>query len=202
MSDEARPPLAWEECFIAALRLGEKVHPAARAAGISHVRAYAHRKTSARFAGEWAGAIAAWKAEKARRGQWREIFLQTLADTSHVTAAAAAAGISTRFAYRFRRSDREFAAEWRAALREGYDNLELELLGHLRDPQPGRKMEVSAAVRLLSAHRATVEHQRALDEEEDVEAVRASLDRFIDAIRVNRAASAPPVIEDSSNDPE
>jgi hypothetical protein len=50
-------------------------------------------------------------------------------------------------------------------------------------------MEVGAAVRLLAAHRAAVERERALEAEEDEEAVRASIDRFIDAIRVNRAAN-------------
>jgi len=191
MSDAARPPLRWEEPFLAALRLGEKIKPAARGANISFVRAYAHRKASPRFAREWAEARVAWKAEKARREHWRDVFLDALAETSNVTAAAAAAGATTSLAYRFRRSDPAFAAQWRRALREGYDNLELELLGHLRDPQPDRKMEVGAAVRLLAAHRATVERERALEEEEDPASVRASIDRFIDAIRVNRAANTP-----------
>ena len=202
MSDEARPPLAWEGPFLAALKLGEKVKPAARCASISHVRAYAHRKANARFAAEWDEAIAAWKAQKARRGHWRELFLESLAETSNVTAAATAAGATTSFAYRVRRSDPAFAAQWRVALREGYDNLEFELLGHLRDPQAERKMDVAAAVRLLAAHRATVERQRALDEEEDVEAVRASIDRFIDAIRVNRAANTAILIEAKTGDDE
>jgi len=190
MSQAARPPLRWEEPFLAALRLGENIQPAARAAEISFVRAYAHRKACPRFAAEWVEARAAWKADKERREHWRDIFLDALAQTSNVTTAAATAGATTSLAYRFRRSDAAFAAQWRRALREGYDNLELELLGHLRDPQPDRKMETGAAVRLLAAHRATVERERALDEEEDVGAVRASIDRFIDAIRVNRAANA------------
>jgi hypothetical protein len=184
------------------LRLGENVKPAARCAQISHVRAYAHRKANARFAGEWAEAKLAWKARKAWRGHWRELFLDALAETSNVIAAAAAAGATTSLAYRFRRSDPAFAARWRVALREGYDNLEFELLGHLRDPQPERKMDVGAAVRLLAAHRATVERQRALDEEEDVEAVRASIDRFIRGIRANRAADAPLMIEAKDDDEE
>ena len=73
----------------------------------------------------------------------------------------------TASAYKARREEAAFAVAWRAALREGYDNLDIELLGHLRDPQSERKMDVAAAVRLLGAHRATVERERALAEEED-----------------------------------
>jgi hypothetical protein len=202
MSDEARPPLPWEAPFILALSLGEKVRPAARCAPISHVRAYAHRKANARFARAWTDAIAAWKAEKVRRAHWRELFLDALAETSNVTAAATAAGATTSLVYRFRRGDPAFAARWRMALREGYDNLEFELLGHLRDPRSERKMDVGAAVRLLAAHRATVERERMLEEEEDIEAVRASIDRFIDAIRVNRAANSAFLIERQTGDEE
>lgn len=112
-----------------------------------------------------------------------------LAETSNVTASAARARVSTALVYKDRREEREFANKLRAALREGYDNLEIELLGHLRDPQPERKMDVAAAVRLLAAHRATVERERALAEEEDEQAVLASIDRFIDGIRDRRAAN-------------
>jgi hypothetical protein len=202
MVDQSRPPLKWEAQFIAALAAGERIEPAARSAGVSDTRAYVHRRRNARFARAWAEAIAEWKARAEKREHWRELFLERLAETSNVTAAAAAAGVTTPFAYRFRRCEREFAAKWRVALREGYDNLELELLGYLRNPAPERKMEVAAAVRLLAAHRATVERQRMLDEEEDVEAVRASIDRFIDAIRVNRAANSAILIEAQCSDEE
>jgi hypothetical protein len=190
MTDDAGAPLAWEERFIAALRAGERIRPAARSAGISSVRAYAHRKRNARFAEAWRQAQAAWKARQARRALWRETFFHALAETSNVSKAAAVAGVSTALAYGLRRTDREFAGRWRLALREGYDNLELELLGQLRDPQAERRTDVAAGVRLLAAHRATVERERAVEEEEDVEAVRASLVRYIRAIRVNRAANA------------
>lgn len=109
-------------------------------------------------------------------------------ETSSCSAARARVGSAQ--VYKARREEREFANKLRAALREGYDNLEIELLGHLRDPQPERKMDVAAAVRLLAAHRATVERERALAEEEDEQAVLASIDRFIDGIRVHRAAHA------------
>jgi hypothetical protein len=201
MSDRARPPLAWEERFIAALKAGERIRPAARCAGIAAVTAYAHRRRNARFAGEWDRALADWKAHQARRALWREVFFHALAETSNVSKAAAAAGVSTGLAYGLRRTDPAFAARWRLALREGYDNLELELLGQLRDPRAERRADLAAGVRLLAAHRATVERERAVEEEEDVEAVRASLARFIRAIRVNRAANSA-LIEAKPDDEE
>jgi hypothetical protein len=81
--------------------------------------------------------------------------------------------------------------EWQAALHEGYDMLEMELLGYLRDPQPERKMEVAAALRLLAAHRETVERRRALAAEEDDEALLESIDRFIDDMAERRPPTAP-----------
>ena len=91
--------------------------------------------------------------------------------------------------------DAGFAAKWLAALREGYDNLEIELLGYLRDPAPGRKMDVTAALRLLAAHRETVERQRALTEEDDEDGLLDSLDRFIDDMCVRREANAAILID-------
>jgi hypothetical protein len=74
-------------------------------------------------------------------------------------------------------------------LREGYDNLEIELLGYLRNPDPARKMDVAAAVRLLAAHRAAVERERALEGEEDEQAVLDSIDAFLEGMRERRIAN-------------
>lgn len=129
--------------------------------------------------------------EGALNRHWRTYFLQSLAASSNVSLAAEAAGVSSSRAYKVRREEPAFAAAWSAALHEGYDHLEMELLAYLRDPAPVKKMDVAAALRLLAAHRETVERRRALTEEEDEDEVRASIDRFIDAIRVNRAANTP-----------
>jgi hypothetical protein len=204
--------LEWEQPFLAALAATGIVKHAAKAAGVGYNTAYGRRRTNAGFARRWAEALppeAERKAAIARTklagagnppSNWRMLFLDALAETSNVTASAERAGATTAMAYKARRDEPAFANQWRAALREGYDNLEIELLGHLRDPQSERKMDVAAAVRLLAAHRATVERQRALEEEEDVEVVRASIDRFIDAIRVTRAANAPLMIEAPAED--
>ena len=208
---EERP---WEPAFLAALaRLGMIRH-AAREAGVGKTTVETRRRDNPEFARRVAEVLPSREERQAlidrtkRPGpdspspQWRTIFLQALAETSNVSASAARAKVATARVYKARREEAAFAVKWRAALREGYDNLELELLEHLRNPRPERKMEAATAVRLLSAHRATVERQRALDEEEDVEAVRASIDRFIDAIRVNRAAGTARLIEAKNDDEE
>jgi len=116
----------------------------------------------------------------------RAAFLAKLAETSNVSASAKAAGVSTSTVYAARRSDREFAQEWRKALCEGYDNLEIELLLRLRKGQRASaktRFDNAAAIRLLLAHRDEVSQQRALDEEEDEEAVLASLTAKLDTMR-------------------
>ena len=60
---------------------------------------------------------------------WRAYFLAALVETSNITKAAAAAGITPSRAYRVRQDDPEFRALWMGALAEGYHNLEMELLG-------------------------------------------------------------------------
>ena len=194
--------LPWEHEFLAALAAHGIFARAAREAGVGRSTAVARRAADPAFARRCKEAMPPRHVRKAALGEarrpgpehprprWRSLFLAALAETSNVKAAAARANVPTARVYKVRREQADFARKWRMALREGFDNLEIELLGHLRDPQPDRKMDVAAAVRLLAAHRATVERERALDEEEDVGAVRASIDRFIDAIRVNRAANA------------
>jgi hypothetical protein len=120
---------------------------------------------------------------------WRTFFVQELAKTSHIGASAAAAGVSLSRVYKTRREDPAFAGQWRAALLEGYDHLEMELLGHLRDPRPERKMDVPSALRLLAAHRATVERERALREDDDEQAVLESIDSFLEDMRQRRLAN-------------
>jgi len=126
---------------------------------------------------------------------WRTYFLQALAETSNVTQSAATAGIASSRAYKVRREDPEFAAQWREALREGYDHLEMEVLGCLRAGDPARKIDVASAIRLLTMHRATVAAERARGEQRDPQAVLDSIDAMIDQMRERRAANAAIIAE-------
>lgn len=197
MTDEPR----WEQPFLDALaRLGMIKH-AAKAVGVGKTTVETRRKTNPEFARRVAAALPS-RAERQKlidrtkrpgpdspTSQWRAIFLRALAETSNVTAAAARAKVTTARVYKTRREDAGFAANWRLALREGYDNLEIELLGHLRHPDPARKMDVGAGVRLLAAHRATVERERALEAEEDEQTVLDSIDAYLEGMRQRRLAN-------------
>ena len=99
MGKKSDSRLAWEAEFIAALaRLG-MVKRAAQAAGIASGTAYARRKKSKTFAAAWDAALAEAEtlkvAQRMRNSedapapvQWQRTFLDTLAETSNVTAAA------------------------------------------------------------------------------------------------------------------
>jgi len=218
LPEPSRPPLPWMPDFLARLSETGNVRHSARLAGISQTTAYNGRDSHPDFAAAWQDAI-----EGKEYGQagfllqaplaspappvpdtpppdWREGFLEALAETSSVIAAAAAAQVVRQDAYRLRRTDPEFAAGWLAALHEGYDHLEMELLGYLRNPTGRRKMDVAAALRLLAAHRATVERRRALDEEEDEQAIRESIDAFLEGLRQRRLANEAILIETQADD--
>lgn len=199
MAAKSANPGAWMPAFLAALAEGRTIRLASRLAGISPGTAYYYKARDAEFAAKWsAGGTqgeareltpAACEPGTARHAGWRNAFFEALAETSNVTVAAARAGIPLRTVYKTKRDDAGFASRWLAALHEGYDMLEIELLGHLRDPHPQRKMDVASALRLLSAHRATVERQRTLAAEEDEQALLDSIDQFIDDMRERRAAN-------------
>lgn len=127
--------------------------------------------------------------QKAHEGEghldkhWRTYFLQELAATSNVTQSAKKAGASLSRVYKTRREHPDFAAEWRQALCEGYEHLEMEVLAYLRGNDPDRRIDVANAIRLLAAHRKTVAEMRAFDEEEDEQAVLDSIDAMIDRMR-------------------
>ncbi|HTN14217.1 MAG TPA: hypothetical protein VL094_05370 [Sphingomonadaceae bacterium] len=115
---------------------------------------------------------------------WRSLFLESLAETSNVSAAARVAGIDPSRAYKVRRAEPDFRAQWSAALLEGYEHLEMETLHRLRmgtgkdDP----KFDTANALRLLALHHEAVVRQRSLREEEDEDAILASLDAKIAAM--------------------
>lgn len=99
----------------------------------------------------------AWWTDEAER-----IFLDHLAASCNVSAAAAASGFSAVTAYNHRRNDPGFAARWQAALDQGYARLEMELVRTANDYLEGldiselpiRGMTVRDAVTILGMHRA------------------------------------------------
>lgn len=130
------------------------------------------------------------EAEKLNR-HWRTLFLDCLADTSNVSAAARAAGIDPARAYKVRREERSFAQQWQAALLEGYANLEMETVYRLRigAEKDERKFDTANALRLLAFHRDNVLRERARQADEDEEAVLASINAKIDRMRARQKAA-------------
>lgn len=123
-------------------------------------------------------------------GHWRIYFLEHLIETSNIRASAAYAKTVPSRVYRTRNQDPEFAAQWNAALAEGYRNLEMDLLAYLRDPSPEHKMDVASAIRLLTLHRQSVAQQRAATDDRSEQEVLDSIDAMIDSMRERAAANA------------
>ena len=133
------------------------------------------------------------EADKPAPRQWQRTFLEALSETSNVSASAKRAHVPPREAYRLRRCDSDFADAWRAALFEGYANLEMEVLGYLRDPAPKHRMDVASALRLLAAHKGTIAGERATRANVSAAEVRASIERKVEIFRrqiVNRREPA------------
>lgn len=132
---------------------------------------------------------------------WMNVFLAALAETSNITAAAAAARIKPGKAYKCKRADHDFARAWYGALLEGYEHLEMEVLHRLRfgeDKDGTRRFDNTTALRLLAQHRESVARERAMRENEDLAAVRASIDAKLEQLRqkvlarrAERALAAP-----------
>ena len=141
-----------------------------------------------------------------RPASWQKKFLAELASSSNVSASAKKAGVSTSHVYDLRRSNAEFNRAWQDALCEGYDLLELETLQRLREGQIKnstakrgvRQYENATAIRLLAAHRASVAQNRAMRENEDAEAIIASIDAKLDRMRARalKAAGKSPDADD------
>lgn len=192
---------SWEEGYLVALRkLGTKTRAAA-AVGMSRGAPDGRSQRNAEFRRAQAEALAAFAAsgrkaqalgaKPAPMPQRIRDFLAALAETSNVKASADAAVLSTREVYRLRRTDPQFAADWRAALHEGYEHLEMEVLAYLRGQQTGTKLDTANAIRLLAAHRQTIAEIRALREDDDEQAVLASIDALIDRMRGARPPARP-----------
>lgn len=129
---------------------------------------------------------------------WRDTFIATLGETSNVAAAAEAADISVSHVYKMRRADPAFAARWYEALAEGYDNLEMELLGRLREGRleetgkdgTKRKFDIGTAFRCLVAHRENVEREKGRKTLADEVATMRSINAKIDAQRAREEHAA------------
>ena len=137
--------------------------------------------------------------------RWSQVaetaFLEELAATANVRAAAAAAGFSTTAIYRRRMKWPGFAAAWEACLAQGVARIETQLIELASDSLrqvaiAGDKatpaMSVDQAMNVVRLHRASVhggKPQRYNHRERapDIEAVRASILRKIAA--VERAAA-------------
>jgi hypothetical protein len=117
---------------------------------------------------------------------WRSDFLAKLAETSNVRNACEFAGISPTTVYDLRRRDVSFAQRWLDALCEGYDNLEMEMLCHLRTGEStssASKFNFAVALRMLLAHRETVSKEKARRVDVDVEEIRASIETKVARMR-------------------
>ncbi|MEM8696479.1 MAG: hypothetical protein AAGE05_10700 [Pseudomonadota bacterium] len=116
-----------------------------------------------------------------------DAFLETLAETSNVCEAARRAGMITATLYRLRRKDPGFARRWLAALDEGYEELEMEMLararfGVSRKPDDPAFNE-AVSLRLLMAHKDAVALQRAIRSGIGAEELRERLERKIALVR-------------------
>lgn len=132
---------------------------------------------------------------------WSKVFLKELAATSNVTASIKKAKTCPSTVYDARRNRPEFNRKWQIALVEGYDNLELELLSRMRQGEfktpvgQKRTFDNAVALRLLAAHRASAARQRAIHDNEDSDAIIASINAKLDLMR-ERAIAAGEYSED------
>lgn len=137
---------------------------------------------------------------------WRSDFIARLAETSNVRSAAEFAGVSPTTVYDLRRRDPHFAQRWLDALCEGYDNLEMEMLYHLRTGEivgSAAKFNFAVALRMLLAHRETVSREKARRVDVDVEKIRASIEHKLSLMRervlARRALEARDIASDDAS---
>ena len=196
---------SWVAPFLQSLRDGIAVAAACEGVGIGSSTAYRRRDLDPGFRATWdairkVDARATPTGRNSYRDKRRiERFLAELAATSNVAAAAAAADLSVSNVYRLRRTDPAFARRWYAALAEGYDNLEMELLLHLRSGDadgiessiggPKHKFDVATALRCLTAHRESVAREKGRRTLADEVTTIAAINQKIDAMRARAKES-------------
>ena len=116
---------------------------------------------------------------------WRGLFLDKLAETSNVTQAAKFAGANPSRAYKVRREEPDFARAWHAALVEGYEHLELDLLARLRagEPKDGPRHDNGSALRLLALHKDTMMREHAQRGNMDAQRARTIIEGKLEELR-------------------
>ena len=143
--------------------MGEDTEPGAVAPAIDApcVRGAPVQRTGAQRGVKAGCARVPWS--KARKAT----FLDHLAATCNVSAAAEAAGVLTGSVYQLRRRDAGFRAGWGEALQAGYEMLELQLVGHALagggtrsitngDVANTGAIDVDLALKLLGTHRGAM----------------------------------------------
>jgi hypothetical protein len=159
------------------------------------------------------------QAKTGKPGGWtkakREAFLVELAASCNIVRAAALVGMGQSGAYRLRKREPDFAAQWQAALEIGYERLEtalvrraLEAVGETAGEfpvealdersEPVEKMTVDQAIRILTFHRESIRQGQARTRKAQArhvatqEETDAALIKRIRMIERQRAANAPP----------
>lgn len=92
-----------------------------------------------------------------RRGYWRRseraLFLETLAESGDVVAAALAAGKSVLSAHRLREADSDFSGEWSLAERAAWDRIEAAAMAHiLKTMAAGGKIDEKLTMAIWQRH--------------------------------------------------
>ncbi len=120
--------------------------------------------------------------------RWRDRFIERLAQSSNVSRSAEFAGVSNSYVYRARANEPEFAQRWLAALWEGYEHLEMEVLRRLREgdlqTDDATKYDFANAIRLLNAHRDNAARAQAEQRNVSAAEIRGSIDRKVEEIRL------------------
>ncbi len=206
MTDAIIPGPKWIPTFLETLAETREINRAVAASGVSRRAVYTQRQRNQRFSEAWKAAlhtgeivVADTALPDSADGKWQRQFLELLAQTSNIRSSAEQANVPLSTVYDKRRRSKEFAAKWQAALFEGYTNLEMEVLGYLRDSNPAFKMDVANALRLLSAHRETVAREKARRRKRDKASVLASLNAKIDKMRERKEAAAR-LLAEGAND--
>ncbi len=97
----------------------------------------------------------------AKRGDWKQTFLQKLTELGSVSAAATAAGVSRASVYEARRNDGEFIEAMREAREYAVEAIESTLY------QRAREGELPALTFYLKGHKPEVYGNRMLHEERE-----------------------------------
>jgi hypothetical protein len=134
---------------------------------------------------------AATKATRPHTGEWRAVFLKTLAIDGNVRAACKAAGVARAVAYRARDEHPDFAAAWDDALADALDLLEQEAW------RRAKRLSDTLVIFLLKAHRRELYGDRVrLDVPSLVDQYAASYGELTDEDRARAVAESERLLKD------